>query len=321
MKAPRIEVVVLNTNRKDDTLACLESLAQSTYPNCSVMVLDNASTDGSTEAIHARFPAVRIEALSENHGYAGNNNVGIRLALEQGADWVFLLNEDTWVAPDCLAELIAAAQRDLSIGVVGPMVYTFNRDQEISSAGGVIDWWKADATNAGMGETDQGQYGARVVGYLNGCGILVSRAAIEKAGMLDDSYFIYYEETDWCMRICRAGFRLWFEPRAHMRHKAPIEWTNFGPTTLYYMTRNRVRFFARYAPWRLKPVSLAQAVRGAWAHIRRFEREGRREHARAMRWALRHALARHWGQAQPSLWLSDATDRTLQNPARPAVKG
>src|SRR6476660_9812551 len=102
----RVEVVILNTNRREDSLACLQSLSHSTYPHLHVTVLDNASTDGSVAAIERAYPAVQVAQLADNRGYAGNNNVGIRRAMEQGADWVFVLNEDTIVDPDCVRELI-----------------------------------------------------------------------------------------------------------------------------------------------------------------------------------------------------------------------
>jgi GT2 family glycosyltransferase len=318
MSTPKIVTIVLNTNRRDDTLACLGSLANSHYPNIGIMVLDNASTDGSVEAIQAAFPSVQVVRLADNLGYAGNNNVGIKLALEQGADWAFVLNEDTLVEPDCLPQLIETAQSQPSLGVIGPMVYTFDEGARISSAGGVIDWWHADSINAGMGELDRGQYAARRVNFINGCGLLVSRRAVEKAGLLDASFFIYFEETDWCVRIAKAGFKIYFEPAARMRHKAPIDWHQFGPSTLYYMTRNRIRFFARHAPLLLKPISVAQAVRGALAGARQHEREGRLEHARATHWAITHAFQQHWGKAEATLWRSDATDRSLhRTPGQP----
>ena len=106
MSLPYVIAVILNTNRREDTLACLESLGQNTYYNQKIIVLDNHSTDGSVEAICSNFPAVQVIELNENRGYTGNNNVGIQAALEQGADWVFVLNEDTILAPDCLENLI-----------------------------------------------------------------------------------------------------------------------------------------------------------------------------------------------------------------------
>jgi hypothetical protein len=311
MTPAHITTVVLNTNRREDTLTCLASLARSTYPRHHVMVLDNGSTDGSVEALNAAFPAVQTVRLAENRGYAGNNNVGIRLALEQGADWVFVLNEDTTLEPDCLDRLMAVAAADSRIGVIGPLVYTWDEGRTISSAGGRVDWRIADAINEGAGEPDTGQYPARSVDFINGCGLLISRAAIERAGLIDETFFIYYEETDWCQRVRRAGFDVRFAPEAHMRHKAPIHWDNFGPSTLYYMTRNRLRFFARHTPPAHWAEALARALYGAARGTYWHWRAGRRQHARATVYAIWHALRRRWGKVDASLWRTDASDRTL----------
>jgi GT2 family glycosyltransferase len=282
------------------------------------MVLDNASIDGSVEAIAAAYPDVQVVRLAENHGYAGNNNVGIRLALEQGADWVFVLNEDTAVAPDCLEHLVATAALDGRVGILGPMVYTWGEDRIISSAGGRVDWRIADAINEGAGEPDRGEYPAREVDFINGCGLLIGRAALERAGLLDETFFIYYEETDWCQRVRKAGFRVRFEPGAMMRHKAPIAWDQLGPSTLYYMTRNRLRFFARHTPRGYWIGAMAHALDGALRGSLRHWRAGRREHAKATWYAVWHAGLRRWGKAEAALWQSNDSDRTLSLSAPPA---
>ena len=121
MTQPSVFTVILNTNRRDDTLECLASLQESTYQNQTIIVLDNSSSDGSVAAIRSRVPSrCRSSSWRENRGYAGNNNVGIAAALAQGADWVFVLNEDTILAPDCLAHMVAAGESDPQIGIVGP---------------------------------------------------------------------------------------------------------------------------------------------------------------------------------------------------------
>ncbi|MBC8164115.1 MAG: glycosyltransferase family 2 protein, partial [Roseiflexaceae bacterium] len=136
---PLIVTVILNTNRRDDTLACLASLEQNTYKRHQVLVLDNASTDGSSEAIRAAYPAVTLVPLHENRGYAGNNNVGIAQAMALGADWVFVLNEDTIVAPECLQQLAAYGEAHPEVGIIGPMVYHADEPDIIQSAGGRMD--------------------------------------------------------------------------------------------------------------------------------------------------------------------------------------
>jgi len=315
---PIVTTVVLNTNRREDTLVCLESLGRSTYAPHHVMLLDNASLDGSVEAIVVAHPEVQVIRLAENLGYAGNNNVGIRLALEQGADWVFVLNEDTTVAPDCLERLVATASSDARMGIVGPMVYAWGEDRIISSAGGRVDWRMADAVNEGAGEPDRGQFLAREVDFVNGCGLLISRAALQRAGLIDGTFFIYYEETDLCQRVRKAGFRVGFEPGATMRHKAPIAWDQLGPTTLYYMTRNRLRFFGRHTPRRYWVGTMTHALYGALRGCFRHLRAGRREHAKATCYALCHAALRRWGKAEAAPWQSNASDRTLSLSAPPA---
>jgi GT2 family glycosyltransferase len=120
MTEPLLISVILNTNRREDTLACLASLDASHYGNHKALVLDNASSDGSVAAIREAFPEVEVLSLETNLGYAGNNNAGIAAAVEQGAGWIFVLNEDTIVDPDCLTYLVAAGERNEKIGIVGP---------------------------------------------------------------------------------------------------------------------------------------------------------------------------------------------------------
>jgi GT2 family glycosyltransferase len=157
MTEPLIIIVILNTNRREDTLDCLASLVQSSYANYKIMVLDNASTDGSAAAIQRAYPQVEVVALTENKGYAGNNNVGIAAALAQGADWVLVLNEDTILDPDCLTQLTAVGESAADIGIVGPLVYHFNEPTIIQSAGGVMDG-KLAAWHTGENEPDRGQF-------------------------------------------------------------------------------------------------------------------------------------------------------------------
>ncbi|MDW8327716.1 MAG: glycosyltransferase family 2 protein [Anaerolineales bacterium] len=316
---PRVAVIVLAYNGVDLTLNCLASLRRSDYANAEVMVVDNASTDNTVEAVRATFPKVCLIEAGDNLGYAGGNNVGLRAALARGADLMFLVNNDTTLERDCISRLVQVVMQRPRLGAIGPMVYTWDEGHLISSAGGVIDWAHADAWNAGAGEEDRGRYPARTVDYVNGCGLMVTRAAVEAAGLLDTRYFMYWEETDWCRRIARAGFELWFEPAARMRHKAPIHHQELGPTTLYYVARNRLLFFARHAPVRLKFLALARALNGLLQGMRRHRAAGRHEYVAAIRWAIWHAVRQQWGRADPALWLiSDRTRATVGSAPSPS---
>ena len=138
MHLPLVVSIILNSNRRDDTLECLNSLSRDAYPNHKILVLDNDSKDGSVAAIQESFPQVEIIALTENLGYAGNNNVGIQAALELGAEWVFVLNEDIILDNNCLAQLIEVGESDPHIGIVGPLVYHHDEPNIIQSAGGLL---------------------------------------------------------------------------------------------------------------------------------------------------------------------------------------
>lgn len=298
---PAVWCIVLAYNAVDLTLACIESLRQQDYPCLEILVVDNASADGTAGILADRFPDVNLLALTENLGYAGGNNLGMRHALQEGADIVFLVNNDTRFDPYCVSALVAEMLSVPGCGAVGPMVYTWDGWSTISSAGGEVDWRHADAINVGAGEIDAGQYRARTVDFINGCAIMVSRQAIEHAGLIDERFFMYWEETDWCRRIAGAGFDVRFQPAAKMQHKAPLEWEGQSALALYYTGRNRMLFFARHAKGVQKAAAVARAANGLVRGTIRNRRTGNAAAARAAQSALADALMARWGKQSPTL--------------------
>ncbi len=296
MTAPRVVCVILNTNRRQDTLECLGSIVSGTYAGWSAIVLDNNSSDGSAAAVRGKFPPVEVIELAENLGYAGNNNVGIKAALARGADWVFVLNEDSVLAPDCVAELVEVGESDPRIGIVGPMVYHHDEPGVIQSAGGRIGprW---EALHLGQNEPDRRQFrDARPVDWVSGCGIMVRREVIEQVGPIDPRYFYYWEETEWCLRAGRAGWRIIHVPQARMWHKGVQRDYRPGPAVTYYATRNRLLTMAKQrAPlrawigaglWMLRTLG-SWTILPRWRHVQ--------AHRNAMwRGILDFALCR-WG--------------------------
>ena len=262
MSNPLIYIVILNTNRRDDTLACLDSLSKSTYKALKIIVLDNKSSDGSVDAISSAFPDVELVNLTENHGYAGNNNVGIEKAIRQGADWVLVLNEDTILDPGCLAELIKVGESDPKIGIVGPMVYHHNEPDVIQSAGGVLGkYWQSQ--HLGQNELYQNQFQEpHPVEWISGCAILVRKAVIEQAGMLDARFFIYWEETEWCIRTARNGWQIIHVPQARIWHKGVQRDYQPKPSFTYYGTRNHLLTLSKHkAPLNVKLYTWLQIFR------------------------------------------------------------
>lgn len=243
-KWPRVTAIVVNWNGLEDTIACLASLAEVDYPSLEVVVVDNGSTDGSPALLRQRFPRLALLETGENLGYAGGNNVGVRYVLERGADYVLLLNNDTEVAPGFLRRLVEVAEADPRVGVVGPTIYYYDRPDVVWSAGGAIDWRRGRAWMMGLDERDRGQFGTapREVNFVTGCAMMVRRETVERAGPLDERFFLYYEEVEWCVRIRRAGFRVLHVPLARIWHKVPPDGREDSPTVHYYMTRNRLLF-------------------------------------------------------------------------------
>jgi hypothetical protein len=243
-KLPQVTIIVLNWNGLNDTLDCLESLDQLDYQNYKVVVVDNGSVDGSVLVIRERFPGVTIIENGENLGYAGGNNIGLRYAMVQGADYAILLNNDTVVDPAFLRILVDAVQAEPAVGIAGPTIYYHPRPEVIWSAGGAIDWQRGSTRMVGLDERDEGQFGAepRLVDFVTGCAMLVRRAVMEQVGLLDERFFTYYEETEWCVRAAGAGYKILHVPEARMWHKISPSAQADSSFVHYYMTRNRLLF-------------------------------------------------------------------------------
>lgn len=293
---PFVITVILNTNRREDTLACIESLVGSTYDNHKIMVLDNASTDGSVAAIEAAFPAVQIIELTENLGYAGNNNVGIVEAVSQGADWVFVLNEDTVLDPECLSKMVQVGERDPKIGIVGPMVYHYDEPDVIQSAGGSLggNW---ESQHIAQNEPDTGQFPQpHRVDWISGCAIMVRTAVIDDVGPLDERFFYYWEETEWCLRSGRAGWQVMHVPSAKLWHKGVQRDYRPGPNVTYYSTRNRFLMMSKHhAPIKIWIAVWTQNLRTLFSWTLKPKWRTMREHRDAMWQGTIDFLRHRWG--------------------------
>lgn len=297
MPDPSIAVVILNTNRRQDTLECLGSLEGGTYPNRKIIVLDNASTDGSVEAVRSQYPGCRLIELQSNLGYAGNNNVGIEAALKAGADWVLVLNEDTTLAPDCLARMAEVGESDPRIGIVGPMVYHHSEPGIIQSGGGRMDraW---NAWHIAQNQPDSGQFDRpHEVDWISGCAILVRRAVIEQVGALDARFFYYWEETEWCLRARKKGWRIMLAPLARLWHKGVQRDYRPSPSVTYYSTRNRLLMMSKHrAPLVAWALAWTQILRTLISWTVKPKWKAKREHRDIMWRAIWDFLNNRWGR-------------------------
>lgn len=247
---PSVAVVVLTWNGRALTLDCLRSLEALTTPNVRIWVVDNASTDGTVDAVRARYGArLSIVENPSNLGYAGGNNVGVRRALDDGARFVLLLNNDTTVDPALVEELLRPMPEPNTIGITAPKIYYAEPPNRIWYAGGEISLWKGAARHIGIRETDRGQYDApRDVDYATGCALLVRREVFERVGFLDEAYRAYFEDADLCMRAGRAGFRIHYVPRAKVWHRISASTGGqLSGTKIRRKLDSSLRFFGTYA--------------------------------------------------------------------------
>jgi GT2 family glycosyltransferase len=248
---PKVAAVVVNYNGKDVTLQAVESLRRMSYPNFDLVVLDNASTDGSPEALARAFPDLLQVRVEVNRGSSSGYAAGFRWAFEHGYDYVLLLNNDVEVEPDMLTELVKAAESDPRIGCVGPKCYFHGDRQRLWSAGGILRFRESITRERGYGEIDRGQYDRDVdVDYVNGCAILIRRAAAEAAGMWDDLFYICVDDADFCTRVKQQGFRCLYAHRAVLYHMVAYTTGGYSPGRNFQFGRSGAIYVRRYAnPW------------------------------------------------------------------------
>ncbi len=268
MSRPSVACIVLNYNGLDLTLESVASLLAMDYPEFRVVVVDNGSTDGSHQAVQAAFPQVVAIRVEENHGIAHGINHGIRWALDEGFDYLLLLNNDIEADPAMLDELVRAAESEPTIGAVGPKTYYWADRGRLWSAGGRIRFAEAATAERGMGEIDRGQFDRDgEVPYVNGCAMLVKRQAQLDAGLWDPVYYVGIEDADWCMRMKRRGWRCWYAHRALLWHKVSPTLGGYKAGRTFQTGKGTaifVRRFAKPRQWCTFFLRLAVAIPAAF---------------------------------------------------------
>ncbi len=241
-------IVVLNYKNLTDTIACLASLRKLTYNNYRIVVVDNDSQDGSYEYLKEHETDCCILQSSENRGYAAGNNIGIRYALEQGADYVCILNNDVEAEPDFLTKLVRYMESAPEVGMTGPVVYEFAERDRIQSAGFSICVGRGSTEPLLQGKTKSAIRTDKKVELcdgLSGTCLLVKRDVLEKAGLIPENYFLFFEEMEWCLTIRKKGYKLATVLTAAVYHKGSATLKKTGTLSRYYMARNQVLFVRR----------------------------------------------------------------------------
>lgn len=280
---PLVVVVVLTWNGRADTLACLASLAKTSYAPVKVVVVDNGSSDGTVEAVATEHPQAELVRSEANLGFAGGNNLGLARALELGAAHVLVLNNDVEVEPEAIGALVRAAGRLDSVGALSPKILFADPPGCIWFAGARFDPRRGyNGRQRGYGRPDGTEFGS-VSETDRACGaaMLVPRAVLERVGVFDENLYLYSEDTEWSLRAREAGYRLWVVPDSRVVHQVSASaGGESSPATLYYGLRNTLTVSERHAPlgpfgtWRRRVVMLA--AHGAQALLSHRRRDGLR---------------------------------------------
>lgn len=245
-----LSIITVNYNGLKDTRALIDTIPFDEY-SLEVIVVDNASKEDEASIISARYPQVKVIRSEKNLGFAGGNNLGIRAA--QGK-YLYFINNDTVLyreereaGKDAFRSLIDRLESSDKIGMVCPKIRFAWDDAPIQFAGYTpLSSVTLRNRSIGFGEKDNGQYNTpHSTPYAHGAAMMVKREAIERAGLMPEDYFLYYEELDWSMMIRRAGYQIWYEPAATIYHKESQATGQNSPLRTYYITRNRLLFVKR----------------------------------------------------------------------------
>lgn len=303
-QTPFVMSIVLNWNRTNDTFHCVNSLLKSDFPNLGVTVVDNGSTVDPTHKITSLDPAPNVIRLGVNLGYGGGNNEGIRYAIEAGADYLLILNNDTIVAPNMVSELVRVAEGHQAAGMFGPIVRLLESRDTLFAAGSFIRWNRGQSWHRGMFEPST-QYSfltePESVDFLNGSCVMVRRGLVEEVGGLDASYFLNFEDVEWAVRAKSHGFSSVLVPSSSVWHGVSSTQGRDSPSTVYYMTRNALRFFWENGPRRTRWLAtlriMARTIRStlAWTLKSEYAEEAYSAKQRANLFAVRDFLLGKWG--------------------------
>jgi GT2 family glycosyltransferase len=244
---PPVTLIIVAWNQLEKTLACLESVANLTYSHLNTILVDNGSDPPLAGAVAERFPAVEILRLPRNTGFAGGYNAGLRRALVGASDYFLLLNNDTELATDVVEHLVAEMATAPDVGLATAKIYFADEPDRIWTVGNNLNIFM-DLKDGGENEIDRGQWsGARDIDFAPFCGILIRRAVIERVGFLDDGFFLYYEDMDYCRRARLAGYRLRLCPDAHIRHAVSASSGGLEtPIKRYWLAQSSGRYFRKH---------------------------------------------------------------------------
>jgi hypothetical protein len=283
---PLVSIITVNYNALEVTCELLNSIRNNTYANVEIIVVDNASKENPEGFLKKHYPEVKFIRSELNLGFAGGNNLGIR---ESSGDFLFFLNNDAELTEGAIETLLALFGSVPHLGIVSPKICYHKSEagaNHVIQYAGTTPVHPLTARNRtlGAGQIDTGQYSqANPTAYAHGAAMMVPGEVIDRVGKMPESFFLYYEELDWCEQIRREGFQVYVEPRACIYHKESFTVSRNSELKTYYLTRNRLFFMRRNRKWwqwaafcaflflvTLPKNLLVFASRGEWQHCRAF---------------------------------------------------
>lgn len=244
---PKVSIILVNYNGTKDTIDCINSLNKIMYENYEIIVVDNASEN--QDELQSKIPEnVILIKSKQNLGFSGGNNLGIEYAMNHNSSYVLLLNNDTIVKKDFLNHLVEISEKSKNVGIVTGKILCYSEPNIIWFGGGEINLEKAMVRHLDAGKTDRMKREIKEISFASGCLMLISKETIFKVGILDESYFMYSEDVDYCCRVAKANIRILYTSKSIIYHKVSVSTGGKNSSfTQYYRTRNDMIVINRYA--------------------------------------------------------------------------
>ncbi len=243
---PKVNIVILNYNGKNFLKKCLASVFRIDYPNFETVVVDNNSKDGSFEEAKSNFSRVTFIKNEENIGFSAGNNIGIKYSLEKMAEYVLLLNNDTEVDRDFLNYLVDEAEKNKQAGIFSPFVYR-NKTREVWFSGGHIDWLRMKTVHNTNVINKEKSF---ETGFISGCAMMIRADVFRKIGLLDEEFFLYWEDADFSTRARKEDFSLLMIPQSKVWHFEQSE--DNKPGKIYWLVLSGLIFFYKNSSFWMK---------------------------------------------------------------------
>ena len=249
---PAVAIILVNYNGFNGTVVCVESLLEIKYDNYKLYIVDNASKDAE-ELKKSSFINEHATVIysKENLGFSGGNNLAIEKALEEDFDYILLLNNDTTVDCNFLSGLVSTAEVHKDVGIVTGKIYFYYDRGRVWSAGGTYDR-TTGLTEQFSGEDSEEFNTPKEITFATGCLMLIPMEVVRKIGLMDESYFLYSEDSDYCQRAINAGYKLMYAPESIIYHKVSASTGDKSPLQQRYMMRNNLYMIKKYGSNRIK---------------------------------------------------------------------